>query len=71
MRTKKTVVTRSLKIGYREWGAPSGAPVILLHGLPDDARALNQVARAAEGDRGRLRLGQQALVSGRRCRLAA
>lgn len=39
-----TVRTPTLEIGYEERGAPAGAPVILLHGFPDDAHAWDAVA---------------------------
>jgi pimeloyl-ACP methyl ester carboxylesterase len=41
----KTVVTDTLEIAFEEAGAPSGGPVILLHGFPDDAKAWAAVAR--------------------------
>jgi pimeloyl-ACP methyl ester carboxylesterase len=40
----KRVRTPVLEIGYHESGPPSGFPVILLHGFPDDARAYDGVA---------------------------
>jgi len=40
----KTVRTPILEIGYHESGPPSGVPVILLHGFPDDAHAHDGVA---------------------------
>lgn len=40
----RTVRTPTLEIGYEEQGAPAGAPVILLHGFPDDAHAWDAVA---------------------------
>ena len=39
----KTVRTNVLEIGYAEDGDPSGFPVILLHGFPDDAHAYDGV----------------------------
>jgi pimeloyl-ACP methyl ester carboxylesterase len=39
-----TVRTPTLEIGYEEWGDPAGAPVVLLHGFPDDAHAWDGVA---------------------------
>ena len=39
----KTVRTGVLEIGYHESGDPSGVPVILLHGFPDDAHAYDGV----------------------------
>ena len=39
-----TVRTPTLEIGYEEWGAAGGAPVVLLHGFPDDAHAWDGVA---------------------------
>ena len=48
-----TVRTPTLEIGYEEWGDAAGAPVVLLHGFPDDAHAWNGVAPplAAQGCR--------------------
>ena len=48
-----TVRTPTLEIGYEEWGEAAGAPVVLLHGFPDDAHAWNGVAPplAAQGCR--------------------
>lgn len=39
-----TVRTPTLEIGYEERGEAAGAPVILLHGFPDDAHAWDRVA---------------------------
>jgi pimeloyl-ACP methyl ester carboxylesterase len=39
-----TVRTPTLEVGYEEWGAAAGAPVVLLHGFPDDAHAWTEVA---------------------------
>ena len=39
-----TVRTPTLEIGYEEWGEAGGAPVVLLHGFPDDAHAWDGVA---------------------------
>jgi pimeloyl-ACP methyl ester carboxylesterase len=39
-----TVRTPTLEIGYEEWGDAGGAPVVLLHGFPDDAHAWDAVA---------------------------
>ncbi|HKC09861.1 MAG TPA: alpha/beta hydrolase [Methylomirabilota bacterium] len=39
-----TVRTPTLEIGYEEWGDAGGAPVVLLHGFPDDAHAWDTVA---------------------------
>ncbi len=49
----RTVRTPTLEIGYEEHGQPAGAPVILLHGFPDDAHAWDAVASplAAKGCR--------------------
>jgi pimeloyl-ACP methyl ester carboxylesterase len=44
--TVKTVRTGVLEIGYHETGDPSGLPVILLHGFPDDAHAYDEVSPA-------------------------
>ena len=40
----RTVRTPVLEIAYHEVGDPSGFPVILLHGFPDDAHAYDGVA---------------------------
>lgn len=40
----RTVRTPTLEIGYEEWGEAGGAPVVLLHGFPDDAHAWDGVA---------------------------
>jgi len=40
----RTARTSILEIGYYEVGDPSGFPVLLLHGFPDDAHAYDQVA---------------------------
>jgi len=40
----KTVRTNVLEIAYHESGDPSGVPVVLLHGFPDDAHAYDEVA---------------------------
>jgi pimeloyl-ACP methyl ester carboxylesterase len=40
----RTVRTKVLEIGYFESGPPSGLPVLLLHGFPDDAHAYDGVA---------------------------
>jgi pimeloyl-ACP methyl ester carboxylesterase len=39
-----SVRTPTLEIGYEEWGDAAGAPVVLLHGFPDDAHAWDAVA---------------------------
>ncbi len=39
-----TVRAPTLEIGYEEWGEAAGAPVVLLHGFPDDAHAWSEVA---------------------------
>src|SRR6185295_4128748 len=51
--TVPTVRTPTLEIGYEEWGDAAGAPVVLLHGFPDDAHAWSGVAPplAAQGCR--------------------
>ena len=41
-----SVRTPTLEIGYEAWGDPAGAPVVLLHGFPDDAHAWEEVAPA-------------------------
>jgi pimeloyl-ACP methyl ester carboxylesterase len=47
------VDTTALRIGYEDSGSPSGFPVILLHGFPDDVRAFDGVVPplAAAGHR--------------------
>jgi pimeloyl-ACP methyl ester carboxylesterase len=40
----RTARTSILEIGYYEAGDPSGFPILLLHGFPDDAHAYDQVA---------------------------
>ena len=37
------VDTEWLRIGYEQTGGPSGFPIILLHGFPDDVRAWDEV----------------------------
>ena len=39
----RTVNTAALSIGYDDHGDPSGFPIILLHGFPDDVRAFDGV----------------------------
>jgi pimeloyl-ACP methyl ester carboxylesterase len=48
-----TARTATLEIGYEEQGRGAGAPVILLHGFPDDVRTWDEVAAplAASGHR--------------------
>jgi pimeloyl-ACP methyl ester carboxylesterase len=40
----KTVLTATLEIAYEEYGPSDGAPVILMHGFPDDVHAYDGVA---------------------------
>src|SRR5258705_10545009 len=49
----KTIHSPTLEIAYEEHGPADGAPVILLHGFPYDARAFDEVAPplAAQGCR--------------------
>jgi pimeloyl-ACP methyl ester carboxylesterase len=42
----KTVTTDALQIAYEEDGQPTGIPVVLLHGFPDDPRAWDNVVGA-------------------------
>jgi pimeloyl-ACP methyl ester carboxylesterase len=42
----KTVTTDALQIAYEEDGQPTGIPVVLLHGFPDDPRAWDNVVSA-------------------------
>ena len=50
---EKSTQTAVLNIGFEETGSPSGFPIILLHGFPDDVRAWDEVAPplAAAGHR--------------------
>jgi pimeloyl-ACP methyl ester carboxylesterase len=51
----KIVPTRWLEIGYEEFGDPTGLPVLLLHGFPDDAvRAWDGVIRQLSHERARM-----------------
>ena len=49
----RSVRTPVLEIGYEESGNPSGFPIVMLHGFPDDVRAWDEVAAplAAAGHR--------------------
>lgn len=47
--TTRYVDTPALTIAYEEQGPPDGAPVLLLHGFPDDARAWDAVAQGLAG----------------------
>ena len=51
--TRLSVKTPVLDIGFEQSGNPSGFPIILLHGFPDDVRAWDEVASplAAAGNR--------------------
>ena len=40
----KFVDTSVLRVGYEESGNPTGFPIVLLHGCPDDVRAWDEVA---------------------------
>src|SRR3954465_5836430 len=42
----RSVQTPVLDIGYVESGSPTGFPVVLLHGFPDDVHAYDEVAPA-------------------------
>jgi pimeloyl-ACP methyl ester carboxylesterase len=46
----KSVRTATLEIGYEEYGAANGPPVILLHGFPYDGHAYGEVAPALAKD---------------------
>jgi pimeloyl-ACP methyl ester carboxylesterase len=50
---ERTVQTPALNIGFEESGSPTGFPIIMLHGFPDDVRAWDGVAAplAAAGHR--------------------
>ena len=39
----KSIDTPVLNIGYQDSGNPSGFPIILLHGFPDDIHAFDDV----------------------------
>ncbi len=41
--TTAAIQTTDLSIGYEESGPPSGFPILLLHGFPDDVRAFDGV----------------------------
>jgi pimeloyl-ACP methyl ester carboxylesterase len=41
----KTIRTPSLELGYLESGPPSGTPVVLVHGFPDDALTWSAVSQ--------------------------
>jgi pimeloyl-ACP methyl ester carboxylesterase len=47
----RTVRTPTLEIAYDEHGPPDGAPVILMHGFPDDAHAYDGVWPLLDGCR--------------------
>ena len=50
----KLLRTATLEIAYEEYGPPAGAPVVLLHGFPDDPRVYDGVVAALAGSRFRL-----------------
>jgi pimeloyl-ACP methyl ester carboxylesterase len=50
----KVLRTANLEIAYEEYGAAAGAPVILLHGFPDDPRVYDGVVAALAQARFRL-----------------
>ncbi len=43
------VKTPRLKVAYHSWGEPSGEPVVLVHGFPDDAQGWRAVAEDLAG----------------------
>ncbi len=43
------VKTPRLKVAYHSWGDPGGAPVVLVHGFPDDAQGWRAVAEDLAG----------------------
>src|SRR6266702_1630851 len=47
----KRVRTDVLEMAYEEHGPENGAPVILLHGFPYDARAFDEVAPPVAAER--------------------
>jgi pimeloyl-ACP methyl ester carboxylesterase len=53
MAAQRSLRTPTLEIAYEESGPPGGAPVVLLHGFPDDVRAWDGVGTplAAAGHR--------------------
>ena len=53
---ERTIQTPVLNIGFEETGSPSGFPIILLHGFPDDVRAWDGRGAAAR-DGGTSRAG--------------
>jgi len=53
-RTLRHVQTPTLEIALEESGSPSGVPVILLHGFPDDPRVYDGVVAALAGSGYRL-----------------
>jgi pimeloyl-ACP methyl ester carboxylesterase len=52
-RVERAIQTPVLDIGFEETGSPSGFPIVMLHGFPDDVRAWDEVAAplAAAGHR--------------------
>jgi pimeloyl-ACP methyl ester carboxylesterase len=46
---ERTVQTPVLNIGFEETGSPSGFPIVLLHGFPDDVRAWDEVVPPLAG----------------------
>ena len=50
----KLLRTATLEIAYEEHGPPAGAPVVMLHGFPDDPRVYDGVVAALAGSRLRL-----------------
>lgn len=46
MQTVRYLNTEPLSIAYEEYGPPDGAPVVLVHGFPDDASSWRPVAEA-------------------------
>jgi pimeloyl-ACP methyl ester carboxylesterase len=46
---ERTIQTPVLNIGFEESGSPSGFPIVLLHGFPDDVRAWDDVVPPLAG----------------------
>ena len=46
---ERTIQTPVLNIGFEESGSPSGFPIIMLHGFPDDVRAWDEVVPPLAG----------------------
>jgi pimeloyl-ACP methyl ester carboxylesterase len=49
MPMERTIQTPALNVGFEESGSPTGFPIVLLHGFPDDVRAWDGVAAPLAG----------------------